>query len=104
MSQAYEMYKGEDRTFEFYARETDSTPIDLTGAVVSLIVPLANGTSVDLSGSVTDPEGGAFTVVFSDALDLLVGQSISLACKVVKGLDVRYVSIIDGLSVLKKAY
>ena len=104
MSQAYEMYKGEDRTFEFYARETDSTPIDLTGAVVELIVPLATNSSLNLSGSVVAAESGAFTVSFSDSLDLLVGQNIPLECTITIGGNVRIVSIIDGLSVLKKAY
>ncbi len=104
MNQAYQVFKDETRTFTFYAREADSTPINLTGATVSLAAPLTLGTFVSLTGTIVDAAKGSYTVTVNPTTSsLLVGMNLPIYSVITLGGVTRIVNIPDGLNVLERA-
>lgn len=100
----YQVVNGEDRVLTIYCRNSDSTPVDLTGATINVELPKANGTTVNKTGTITDAADGIFTITIADTDALLVAQNIPIDIEVTISGNIRIYPSADGLAVLPKTY
>lgn len=99
----YELVKGEDRVLTMYCRNSDSTPVDLTGKTINVEIPLVSGTA-NKTGTIVDAANGEFTITIADTDNLLIADNIPLDIEVTISGSIRIYPSVDGLSVLEKAY
>lgn len=100
----YTIVKGEDQVLTMYCRNSDSTPVDLTGGTINVDIPNDSGGVIAKTGTITDAADGIFTIPISDTDDFLIAQDIPLDIEVTISGNIRIYPSVDGLSVLEKAY